>query len=493
MNATGQIKVIVAADGEQATLVAPAGLKSPQVTPEALRLVAEKAGVTINQKIERSLAAFADGYGTGDSEHTAVIATSSPAVQGQDGRLEWNKGFDPTASDESGSVDHSESIDHYAGRSYVRVKAGDVIGVVHQPTAGTDGCDVRGRDIKPRPGRPLSIKFHPTVSVDPEGQIIAQSDGVLTLAEDELSVSQSLDVPGNVDFSTGHIDFGGSVTIAGGIRPGFEVKAKDDVSVAKLIEGAEIQCGGDLIARSGMTGQDRGTITVGRNAKFPYLNNVKGVVKGDLVVEREIVDCRLVIGNDLKCPNGAVLGGEVVVAGSFVVKVLGSEGWTPTTIKLGDVPLLRSPRRKVVEEAEEIKGKIAKLAETKCTISMNPRPSHSDKEKLTEISFETSEFESELAACTARLDEIDAAIQSRRKLDVHIAKTIYPKVTLTIGDMTVTFKDAVTGPLWICWDAQRQLVYRTGSSNPRPLADIAHVFQAPAARPGGRSASKAVA
>ncbi|MCH7960724.1 MAG: hypothetical protein IIC49_00170, partial [Planctomycetes bacterium] len=63
MNANGEIKVIVAADGEQATLVAPAGLKSAQVTPEALRLIAEKAGVSINQEIERCLAAFADGYG----------------------------------------------------------------------------------------------------------------------------------------------------------------------------------------------------------------------------------------------------------------------------------------------------------------------------------------------------------------------------------------------------------------------------------------------
>ncbi len=499
MSADGEINVSITSDGEQATLSAPPGLSPEMVSPQALTLIVQQAEVLIDQSVERNIAEFSASYGDGDCEHTAVIATATPPVPGDDARIEWSEGFDPSpqaSTDDAGepsSDDQDKARDHYEGQNYVVVKAGGVIGVVHPATDGTDGTDVRCRVIKPRPGKPIAIKFHSSVSADAQGQITAQIDGVLVLARGELSVSQMLDVSGDVDFSTGHIDFDGSVTVAGAVRPGFTVKASKDIRIGKLIEGADISCAGDMVARSGMVGQGRGTIAIGGNAQFPYLDSVKGTVKGNLVVEREIIDCRLTIGKDLKCPNGAILGGEVEVTGSLVVKVLGSEGWTPTTVALGDVPMLRENRTVIAKAAEALKPKLEKFAEEKRLMEMNPRPSPSEKERLTEISFEASELETKLRACTAKLSEIDAAVKSRRKLDVHITKTIHPKVKLRVGDATVLFKEAVTGPVWICWDAKGQLVYRTSSGTVRPLAEIARVTHGHSTRSGDGPPTKAAA
>lgn len=489
-----EIIVSIAPDGGQARLSAPAGLSAATVTAEAIRLIVEQAGVVIDQHVQRNIAEFAARYGDGEAERTAVIATGTPPVHGDDARVEWNEGFDPSdhaSTPGADAPDAADSVDHYAGRDYVRVTTGDIIGVVHESTDGTDGSDVRGRVVEHRPGRPLAIKFHSSVSIDSAGQILAQNDGVLMLSNDELSVSQVLEVAGDIDFSTGNIDFAGSVAVAGAIRPGFVVRAKNDLRVAKLIEGAEIGCGGDLFATGGMVGQGRGTLTVGHDARLPYLDSVKGLIGGDLIVEREINDCRLIVGNDLRCPNGAILGGEVVVTGSLIVKVLGSQGWSPTTVMLGDVPLLRANRRKLAKAVEVIKCQIANFAEQERVIRLNPRLSHNDKEKLTELGFEAGEQERELGACTAELAEADDAIRSRRKLDVHIAGTIYPKVTLRIGQTTVRFTEVVSGPLWICWDATRQLVYRTGSGTVQPLAEIAQVLQDRDVRSGDGAASAA--
>lgn len=497
MAAGGEIIISIAPDGGQATLSAPAGLKS--VTPDAIRAVVGEAGVALNQVVDQNITDFAAEYGAGDSERTGVIARATPPVHGRDGRVEWCDEFNPedqaagTASDEKVTADSTESVNYYAGRNYVRVKTGDVIGVAYPPTEGTEGCDVRGRVINCRVGAPVSLKFQRNVSVGKDGRIIAQADGVLVLGKSGLSITALLDVAGDVDFSISNIDFNGSVNIAGGVLPGFEVKAKEDLHVNKLIEGAKIECGGNLIARSGMVGQDRGEIKVGGNAMIPYLDDVKGVVNGDLIVDREINDCRLIVGADLKCPNGAILGGEVGVTGSLVVKVLGSQGWTPTTIVLGEVPVLRGSRREAARNVAKFKKEIASLADQESAIKLNPRPSHEQREQLTEFSFLVSEIEQQLKACTVELKEIDAAMQSRCKLDVNIAQTIYPKVTLRIGDATVVFTDPVSGPLRIYWDGQKQLVYRIGTGDARPLNQIARVAERAGARPSDGPVSTAAA
>jgi len=480
MAATPEISVKIAADGSQATLVAPPGLDAALLTPATLLFLVKAAGVLIDQEVERNVAAFAAAYGSGATDRRDIIARSVPAVAGDDGRVEWHKGFDPRPAHAPASA---ERTDHYQGQHYAPVKTGDIVGMARGPTDGTDGRNVRGGLLKARPGKPVAIKFQPMLTIDSGGRIIAQAAGVLMLKDNALSVTQSLEVPGQVDFSTGNIDFPGSVTIAGGVGSGFKVTAGGDIHVGGLIEVAEIRCGGDLIARGGMAGNGRGTLEVERNVQIVYLEKVVGALTGDLVVERVIADCKLVVGGDLKCPNGNILGGDINVTGSLLVKAIGSESYTPTIITLGEVPLLQGARVQVSKAIEQINAALGRLAEQARLIKLNPRPSPSEKEKLTEISYEASQQNQELAKWATKLSEIEAAVRARRKLDVHVAKVIQPGVKFHIGECLVVFKTAAKGPLWICWDEQRHLMYKAGSGIARPLSEIAHVSRGHSAPP----------
>jgi len=484
-----EIKVKIAADGSQAILVAPPGLDAALLKPENLIFQVKAAGVLIDQDVERNVAAFAAAYGSGNSERSDIIARSLPAVHGEDGRVEWQQGFDPRPQHAPASA---ERTDHYQGQHYVPVKTGDTVGMAHGPTGGTDGRDVRSGVLKARSGKPIAIKFHPMLTIDSGGRIIAQADGVLVLKDKELSVTQSLEVPGHVDFSTGNIDFPGSVTIAGGVGSGFKVTAGGDLHIGGLIEVAEIRCGGDLIARGGMAGNGRGRLRVTRNVQVVYLEKVVGALNGDLIVEREITDCKLVVGRDLRCPNGTILGGEITVTGALMVKAIGSESYTPTVIALGDVPLLQGAHVKVAKTIEQINTMLGQFAEQARLIKLNPRPSPADKERLTEISYEASQQNQELAKWATKLSEIETAVRTQRKLDVSVAKMIHPGVKFYIGECVVLFKTAAKGPLWICWDEQRHLMYKTSSGAARPLSEIAQVSRghsAPAAEGPARAAA----
>jgi len=475
----GEIIVRVASDGAQATLIAPAGLPPEMVLPQTLGHLVQQAGVLLTPQVIERVAAFGADYGAGSSTLSAVIATAVAPVDGEDARLEWVDGFAPNrraAHDAPGDLPPAKAggCDHYAGQKYVRVKPGDVVGFVHRSSNMSDGCDVRGQVIKAKPGRPLPMRIHPSVEIDAEGRLVAKAEGVLMLTGDELLVSQILTVAGDVDFSTGRIDFAGSVEVAGGICPGFSVCAKQDLRVAGLIEGAEIACGGDLVVRSGMVGQDSGTIAVAGDARFAYLNNVRGFVGADLTVEREIIDCTIDVGGNL-ATNGAVIGGAVSATGALNAKVLGSRAWAPTHIVLADVPALRLRRSRAARDLAQTRRRLTDLAEQERLIRMSVTRHQPVPEHLAENLREADETRIREGALEREIREIDAAIEAPRTLDVRIGKMIYPKVTLQIGDALVTFREPITGPVAITWDAERRLVCSRASGEVQPLSDIALV------------------
>ncbi|MFN9968308.1 MAG: FapA family protein, partial [Phycisphaerae bacterium] len=172
----------------------------------------------------------------------------------------------------------------YTGARYVRVAQGATIATLVPPTGGTPGKDVRGQTIAPTHGKPAVLRAGEGVMLGTESRLVAKRPGIVILHEDELRVSDTLEINGGVDFAVGHIDFEGHVHIAKGIGPGVRVRARGDIRVGDLVEPCDILCGGSLECRSGIAGHGRGTISIARSARAGHMEQVKGVVREDLVV-----------------------------------------------------------------------------------------------------------------------------------------------------------------------------------------------------------------
>lgn len=488
MNTARNIRVGVSDNGHEATVMAPAGLGPSFVTHANLVALVKQAGVQCTAEVDQALKEFVTAYGTGETDLERVIAHAIPAQRGTDGRVQWADGLDPAAASEQ-AAEGVEKTDHYVGQAYARVKCGQVLGTVIAPTNGVEGKNVRGGVLQPIPGRPVRLELDSkTVRVNPDGAIMALADGMLTIAGNSLAVSHVLDVAEYVDFTTGHIAFDGDVCIARGVKPGFKVKAGGSIQVNGLVEVADLDAGANLHLRTGMAGKGKGTIHVGGDAHVKYFDSVSGSIKGTLVADREIVESRLVIGGDLRSPLCTVFGGEITVTGSCILKVLGSESYTPTSLVLGDLPLLQVLRRDVMRTLELTESKIKQLAEQERCIRLNPRPSPAERERLTEFAFEMSELETARKAKAGELAEIDRTFDSRRKLDVQVTKAIYPNAKLKVGEYTAIFKSVVKGPLSIFWDTKGHMLCRVGSGEPRALGEIAVVSRDKDAAPKSRAA-----
>ncbi len=471
---SGDVDIRIAPDRCQATLAAAAN-RSARVTVESLRTLVEKAGVASTPDVEAALSTFVEEYGDGATAHEAVIAEATPPIHGVDGAIDW----DPQLNLEGAEAPCADcKVDHYEGQSFPRVAAGDVIGRLREATSGEPGVDVTGAPLEARDGEAVELTFDPdTIIVEADGSIRAKVDGVVVLDESAVRISETLEITGDVDFNTGHVEFEGSVQVAGGVKPGFRIKAEGELRVGQLIESGEIITGGDFVCSSGFVGQNGGSLDIGGDARLRYLDKVKGIVRGDLEVANEIIDCDLTLGGSLVCDSGAILGGEIEVTGSLKVAVLGSDAWAPTTIILGSLPLLVGDRRALVATITRLQEKRAGITVKEDMIRQRARPSPGEKEMLTEFVFEGSQVDRELEPLTTKLAEIDTVIRSKARVDVHVSKVIYPKVKLVIGPTTVLFKEEVRGPMWIGWDDNQRLTVRNQREGARPLAETATIYQ----------------
>ena len=93
------------------------------------------------------------------------------------------------------------------------------------------------------------------------GTFAVAEDGtkVIMQAEDgdKIFVSDVYDVPDDVDNSTGDIEFNGSVVVHGNVRTGFCIKCGGNIEVYGVVEGADLDAGGDIILHRGVQGMSR--------------------------------------------------------------------------------------------------------------------------------------------------------------------------------------------------------------------------------------------
>ncbi len=174
------IEVTIEEGGSVAKVVIPDDFDPALLDAAMLANLVQKLGIAVNSAVEAQLLRVAKTFRDEPSRLEQVIARSTAAIDGQDGRLEWVEGFDPTARPAAVvGQDETDVVDYYNQVGYVRVAKGSHVATVHQPTLGEDGRDVTGRTIKAKPGRRYDVKIDPSLGLDGSGRVIAQIDGIL--------------------------------------------------------------------------------------------------------------------------------------------------------------------------------------------------------------------------------------------------------------------------------------------------------------------------
>ncbi len=468
------LRVNVAADCSQAELLIPGDFPRVMLNEQFCLAMLKQSGVHVNAQVEQSVRELLTRLPPVGGELRGVVARATPATDGEDGRIEW---VQPAPAGESpGAKPAARS--HYERCALIMVEAGQVVGRVLPPKDGADGQDVLGGTLRARPGKPAQFTHDHTLIRDASDQLIAQCQGVLLRGPEKLAVQPCIEVDKSVDLSTCNLNFPGSILIHQGVRDRVVVKAGGNVEVRGLIEAATVDCEGDLLARGGFAGRERGHARVKGSLYAKYLNNVEGQVGGHLQVDREVINCQLTIHGQVQSPHGAIIGGKAVVTGKTHVGTLGSDGSVPTQLVVGAVPKLEPSAATlaalVVKLREHHDALVAENKRIDQLTGAKSRMTSADKERRTEIMYELQSLCTALARGEAALTRVQQAIEQRRTVDVLVELELHQGVVITLRDQSFKISKEVRGPVHI----QRQggdMVFSRQDGATAPLARISEV------------------
>lgn len=305
------------------------------VDPASVGAALATAGVAYGIQVE-AVAALCSGEKRQD-----VIARGDAAQPGEDAR------FEPLVAcrHEGGApkILADGRVDYFDLGYVTSVSVGDPLMRRIPPTRGIPGCNVRGetlpcRDGQDRPFRHVGLGTQ--LCPDDPDLLVAAEAGLPTIGPDHVRVDPVLWLPA-VDVGTGHIQFAGTVVVAGDVTSGLQIEAGRDVIVAGTVEAAEIRAGGNVELRGGMVGQGQGRVTAGGSITARYLDNVAVSAGEDLYFEETLSHCQVTVCRDVIAVStlgrGQVMGGRLQAGRQVRVRLLGAPAGTFTSLAVGVV------------------------------------------------------------------------------------------------------------------------------------------------------------
>lgn len=147
----------------------------------------------------------------------------------------------------------------------------------------------------------------------------------------------------DIDNSTGDIEYNGDVTIKGNILAGFSVKAKGDVVVQGVVEGATVIAGGNITFNRGIQGMNKAVIKAGGNIVSKFIESVSLVEAGGNIESDSILHSRVVAKGFIKATGkkGLIIGGDVKATSFIEAKTIGNEMGTTTVVGVGVNPTMK--------------------------------------------------------------------------------------------------------------------------------------------------------
>lgn len=369
-----------------------------------------------------------------------LVAEGTPPVQGSDGYIEYQFNTDKKAKP---TLKEDGSVDFFNLNILNHCKKDDVLAVLHKEEQGKAGADLFGEPIKPADVKPAVLKFGNNIELSENGMMITSMvDGHVELVEGSVFVSNMLEVE-NVDNSTGNIDYEGSVKINGNVATNFEVKARGDIVVKGVVEGATLQADGNIIIARGMNGMGRGSLTAGGNIVAKFLENATAQADGYIASE-SILHSRIMAGGEVNVDGrrGFITGGRVCATGGINVKTLGSEMGADTVVEVGADPKIKNRiaqlQKLIEEDMKTLQTVQPVLVAAKQKVTQGVKLS---QEQLKHIQSLAVVNQQKTEAVKANQEELDGLMEqagNTTEARIRVKGMVYPGTKICIGDVSMT-------------------------------------------------------
>lgn len=364
------------------------------------------------------------------------VAWGIPVESGTNGRIIEHyprKNVYEVKLDENGNVD-------YRAQQYVQmIRKDDVICDIIPQKEGKEGVQVTGHKVHPKPVKAARVPIGANTELnEEETQLRATMDGHLEFTGMVFQVKPLLEIKGDVDYSTGNIDFRGDVQINGDVRERFTVRATGTVTVNGLVEAATIEAKGSIVISRGVVGDNRALIKSRGTVRAKYLENCV-VYSGECTFADCIISSKIYSDQRISVMTGrgTVIGGSITAALQVEAHIIGSQSGRKTEVVLGVLPYVQEEHRGNEVQLNDIEKEISQIEKKLSYLAMQSGSQENGKE-IAQLNLQRSVLALKKNKLTKRQEELEG-------INVHLeqcrfeCRTVYPGTLLTIGSVSRKF------------------------------------------------------
>lgn len=295
-----------------------------------LRSLLQENGIVYGIR-EKTLEELAQGR---KNYEETLVAVGTAAKDGRDGFFEYH--FNPRPETRP-IILPDGSVDYNVLGKIELVTNGQLLVTYHPALPAVTGRDVLGNAIEAREGEDLPPLQCKRCETDETGcRYIAGTEGNVTVEGGCLTVTPIYVVEGNLDATTGNVDFHGDVLIQGNVFAGVTVKTTGNITVNGHVETAYLYARKDVILKNGMQGSGNGVIRAGRNVMARFLEQTQ-VSAGEEINTGALLNCEVEAGQRVVIAGnrGNIIGGTVTAVEQISAVSIGNRAGVNTQLVIG--------------------------------------------------------------------------------------------------------------------------------------------------------------
>lgn len=452
LNMNGSIDVSIRSDKMSASLIIhePADGGSMPSKEEIHSLLATK-GVRFGIKEEAILKLLEMFNQKQYPKDPVIVAEGLPARNGENGKVELLFNAETSLKPQQNP---DGSVDYKNIKIITSVCKGQKLAKLIPPTTGSPGKNIFNQDIKCIDGIPanLPVGLNTEVDSDVPEFIIASTDGNVRIFDSLIEVSEGLLLRGDVDFSTGNIDYPKSIAINGDIKSGFSVSCGGDLQIGGTIEDCKIKVDGNLLCRLGFIGQGKGLVDVSGNANLSFAKNQVIKCRQNVNIAKEALNCNIYAKDSITIHGKplSAAGGTLTAGKSITLFSVGNQSGIKTLLEVGVDFTLVEELDKWESQYLEISNNYSKLQDSQKRLEkqLTNRKQLSPKDRflLEKVTESLYKYKKQVDILEIQKTSISARMYQFTTAFIKIEHSAMPGTLFKFGERHFLVKEEIIGP-----------------------------------------------
>jgi uncharacterized protein (DUF342 family) len=241
-----------------------------------------------------------------------------------------------------------------------------------------------------------------------------------------------------VDYSTGNVDFPGTIIVEHKIGDGFSLTTNGSIIINSSVGKAFLKAKGDIVISGGFMGRGEGFIESEGNIYAKFVEQGKLTASGSIFIEEASMHSELSAKDFIQVTGGRgeIIGGTIIAGNFIVCEKLGAVVETKTKVAIGTPPELLEELNRMRHELadKEITLKKVQLTLQKLSDQASKRELKIDeKEMISKLKEANDKYTVLLDTLQKQFDTALGSYEPNKTAYVNVQREIFPGVEVSFG------------------------------------------------------------